>query len=123
MAPGERAEILVDLSRLGNTSIYLGDSLSNKALIKINVKNENKQNFILPARLTTIDEYRNIRKEKALRIRHFSLDMRMMWMGINGKQMDMSYINEKIILGETEIWRIKNNNEMPHPFHIHGCSF
>ncbi len=123
LAPGERAEILVELSTLKNTSIYLGDSLSNKALLKINVKNEKKQDFILPSRLTTIDEYSNITKEKGLKIRHFSLDMRMMWMGINAKQMDMSYINEKVILGETEIWRIKNNNEMPHPFHIHGCSF
>lgn len=41
---------------------------------------------------------------------------------INGRSMDMSYINERIQKGEIEIWRI-TGERMPHPFHVHGASF
>ena len=41
--------------------------------------------------------------------------------GINGKPMDMSRIDEKVPLGQPEIWRIAAD-DMEHPFHIHGTS-
>ena len=43
-------------------------------------------------------------------------------MAINGSSMDMSLINERVTLGETEIWEI-SGAEMLHPFHVHGTSF
>lgn len=43
-------------------------------------------------------------------------------MGINGKPMDMARIDEKVRIGETEIWEVFAD-EMAHPFHIHGTSF
>lgn len=43
-------------------------------------------------------------------------------MGINDKPMSMDRIDERVRLGETEIWEVFAN-EMEHPFHIHGTSF
>ena len=46
---------------------------------------------------------------------------------INGKNMNMDRIDEKIKLGDTEIWEITNPKNMmdimSHPFHIHGVQF
>jgi blue copper oxidase len=43
-------------------------------------------------------------------------------MAINGRPMKMDRINQRGIVGRTEIWRIKADEEI-HPFHVHGCSF
>ncbi len=76
---------------------------------------------------------------EARRERRFALDMGMgerdgrgrvrrasimpsMSMGINGQTMDMSVINERVRLGEWELWRVENDDGH-HPFHVHGCSF
>ena len=42
---------------------------------------------------------------------------------INGRVMTMSYINERVKLGDTEIWEVINDTPMVHPFHIHGSQF
>ena len=62
-----------------------------------------------------------------IRRRQFKLDMHaggMMGggMGINGKSMDMSRVDEYVRINETEIWEV-HSDEMAHPFHIHGTSF
>jgi blue copper oxidase len=43
-------------------------------------------------------------------------------MAINGLPMNMERIDEQVVKGTTEIWRI-SVDDMLHPFHIHGCSF
>ena len=48
---------------------------------------------------------------------HAAMDMT-----INGKAMDMNYINERVQRGVWERWRIRSNLGA-HPFHVHGCSF
>jgi blue copper oxidase len=42
---------------------------------------------------------------------------------INGRMMNMNYINERIELNTTEIWEIRNNSPMMHPFHVHNGQF
>ena len=99
----------------------------------------------IPTQLTTI---RRMNETEATRIRRFTLSMPMgmgMMNGrggpaqgrgpggmmggmaggfqINGKSMDMSTINERVTLGDTEIWEIKNDSMMTHPFHIHQGQF
>ncbi len=120
LSPGERAEVIVDLSDLAGKEILFGDSLSNKALLKIRVKDVKPEKFHIPNELTNITEYKDLNN---LKRREFSLDVRPGWVGINGKRMDMNRIDEKVTQGETEIWRIQNPNGMAHPFHVHGCSF
>lgn len=120
LSPGERAEIIIDLSDLSGKEILFGDELGGKPLLKILVRNEKKQHFTIPKKLTKITEYQNI---KNVKIREFVLNTRPGYLAINDKRMDMKRIDEEVILGKTEIWRIKNPVKMPHPFHIHGCNF
>jgi len=42
---------------------------------------------------------------------------------INGRVMEIDYINETIPLYSTEIWELTNNSPMMHPFHIHHGLF
>ena len=42
---------------------------------------------------------------------------------INGRRMDMNFINERITLNTTEIWEVTNNSPMMHPFHVHNGQF
>ncbi len=44
-------------------------------------------------------------------------------MTINGRTMDMERIDERVPLGATEIWTIRNASPMAHPFHIHDIQF
>ncbi len=67
---------------------------------------------------------------QARRTRPFLLEMGMgpsMMMGggftINGQAMDMNVINEVVKMGEAEIWRIGNAGPMAHPFHVHDTQF
>ncbi|CAM1340239.1 multicopper oxidase domain-containing protein [Tenacibaculum amylolyticum] len=80
--------------------------------------------------------------ELALRTRKFSLSQELspemqvkakLWgnncndddhvaMGINGRPMDMSLINEVSPMHEYEIWEV-TAVDGGHPFHVHGCSF
>ncbi|MEM7112692.1 MAG: multicopper oxidase domain-containing protein [Chloroflexota bacterium] len=42
---------------------------------------------------------------------------------INGRRMDMSRIDEVVMLNDVEIWEITNAGGQPHPFHIHDIQF
>ena len=42
---------------------------------------------------------------------------------INGRRMEMNYINERIQFNTTEIWELTNNSPMMHPFHVHNGQF
>ncbi|MDF1624261.1 MAG: multicopper oxidase domain-containing protein [Pseudohongiella nitratireducens] len=42
---------------------------------------------------------------------------------INGRMMDMNFIEASIVAGTTEIWEITNDSPMMHPFHIHKVHF
>ncbi len=83
----------------------------------------------LPKKLTTITP---LQEEDATQARQFDLQMNMgpmVMMGlknshlINNKVMKMSRIDERIKLGATEIWEIRNTASMLHPIHIHDVQF
>lgn len=44
-------------------------------------------------------------------------------MGINGRAMDPRRIDERVPLGSTEIWEIRNATPLAHPFHVHDVQF
>ena len=43
-------------------------------------------------------------------------------MRINGRPFEMDRIDERVPLGDTEIWEV-TGEMMSHPFHIHGVQF
>lgn len=140
MAPGERNEIMIDLSNKSGAAVMadllrvdsedgnLWDEDTPKALVvELRVDPTLQASGTLPETLNDIAYFDRV---DATQIRTISLDMEvrggtqenMDMFGINGQAMDMGFINERIKKGEVEIWRI-TGQRMPHPFHIHGISF
>ncbi|GAA1199350.1 multicopper oxidase domain-containing protein [Kitasatospora gansuensis] len=54
-------------------------------------------------------------------VRERSFDLRMS--GINGRKMDMSRVDETVTRGTTETWTLRNEDGMPHNFHVHDVQF
>jgi len=96
----------------------------------------------LPARLAALEAWD---ASRAVRTRRFTLDMGMGMMGgggmggmgmrggagtggamdmfsINGRAFDMARIDERVRLGDLEVWEVAGAM-MAHPFHIHGVRF
>ena len=131
VAPGERAEILLDLSEY-----KLGDMLtfkdSNANLMTIKITEKIKSNQKIPKDLVEIEEYD---LNDVVRSINFVMSGMGSNVSINGKQMDMNRIDETLNLNELEEWVITNEghgNGMgmggmmgsgPHPFHVHSVQF
>lgn len=121
LAPGERAEIVVDVKNGEN--IALVDFISKNYLMQIDAS-ETLQNSNPLAK--NISESFHIQASENEEIRYFDLSMSMGTALINGKTMDMDRIDEYVPLKRSEVWRVSNTSSMmnmPHPFHVHGCSF
>ena len=140
MAPGERNEIMVDLSDGANATLFadllpadpedgglFGGDAPQALVVELRVDSTLQASGTLPDRLNDIAY---LDREDATQFRTISLDMEvpggsienMDLFGINGQSMDMNIINERVNRGDVEIWRI-TGQRMPHPFHIHGASF
>jgi FtsP/CotA-like multicopper oxidase with cupredoxin domain len=147
LAPGERAEILVEFAP-GDDVMLRHKPLPRRAGAAAgmgmmgNMMAANDQPFSImrfdaaqtsstlqqvPTRLIAP---RSWSLNEVARSRRFNLNMQMgMGMmrgggfGINGKPMDMSRIDLRVPLGDIEIWEIINQSPMAHPFHIHDTQF
>ncbi|NMA49931.1 MAG: multicopper oxidase domain-containing protein, partial [Tissierellia bacterium] len=127
LAPAERAEILLDLSdyKVGD-KITLRDA--NYNLMNINIVEESNESIDIPKDLVEIIDY-NL--DDLVGTRVFVMSGMGPMVTINGKQMNMDRIDEKLNLGELEEWIITNDsfgmggmmNSTPHPFHVHGVQF
>lgn len=141
LSAGERAEIIVDFA-IDSIASKIGlqvDQLPGRQFeaMQFHVNREAKNNFSLPQTLASIDW---LKESDAVRTRSFvmetmSMGRGMMGMGmmgggrltINGKNMDIGRIDEKVKLGTTEIWEIRNSSHMmmriPHSMHLHDVQF
>ncbi len=120
LSPGERAEIVVDFSKHAGKTLFFGDGINQRALMKVIVKDTKPTTYKLPKTLLHIKDYENA---KVTNTRVFTLNMSMGWLGINNKQMQMNRIDEEVKKDTFEIWEIRNPAPRPHPFHIHGTAF
>ncbi len=120
LSPAERAEIVIDLSSDKNKSLSFNDYKQNKTFLNISVNKDATQITRLPNKLTTLE---TINPMAAVRTRPFVFTGSRGNFQINGKSMDMKRIDERVVLGETEIWEVKNNMMMDHNFHIHATNF
>ena len=143
LAPGERAEIIVDFAP--DESVILRSVASNgRSGMGMMMGAQNPQfdmiefraGGALEASATTPQNLANlpaVSTTDATRTRKFVLEMpgmgpmRMLGLGggftINGRAMEMSRIDETVKMGEPKIWEIQNNGPMIHPFHIHNTQF
>jgi len=120
LATGERAEIVMDFSAMAGKTVYLGDGMDKRRLLKIKVRDSEPVAKSLPKKLVKIDDYTGA---KAVNKRSFTLNMSMGFLGINEKQMNMDRIDEVVKKDTFEIWEIWNPSPRPHPFHVHGTGF
>ena len=120
LSPGERAEIVVDLSSDSGTSFTLHEYRNNKTFMTINVNKNATAITSLPNTLTSLD---TVDLSEVARTRTFTLDMAGGVFTINKKAMDMNRIDEVVPLGDTEIWEVTNMMGMDHNFHIHATHF
>jgi len=146
LAPGERAEIVVDMTSgkratleskaaggFGTLSrgmgMMAGAQTPTFKFMELRPEASLTPSPALPARLADIPA---IDPAKAMRTRRLRLEMggmgfRMMFGGgaftINGKAMDRNRIDTVVKKGETEIWEIENASPMAHPFHIHNTQY
>lgn len=125
LSAGERAEILVDFSKLRDGGML---QLKNgkETLMYFKVKGKYTKSYSVPRKLATI---KKIPDSKAVKTRKFVMSGMGPNVSINGKQMDMNHIDETVKLHSIEIWEIKNastsmgTKKMVHPFHVHGVQF
>jgi FtsP/CotA-like multicopper oxidase with cupredoxin domain len=57
------------------------------------------------------------------RRRTFRFNSMMMGHTINGRTFELERVDERVPLGETEIWTLGNDSALPHPVHVHGGQF
>ena len=159
LAPGERAEILVDFSdgrpasllpggvdngmmmgprgRMGGMGAMGPGAASDQVLLSFVPTGPASASAPLPARLAA---RRSPDARRVARRRRFTLDMSMAGMRggmgqgprgtaddhgtftINGRPFDMHRVDERVRLGDTEVWEV-SGQMMAHPFHIHGVQF
>lgn len=156
LAPGERAEILVDFGSMQGQSTYLmsyaselvsgiigassvgmGGSLTDYSNNKLNGSDFNilRINVIAPTSnaVTTVPSSLIINNPYAAtsanvtRVLTFTSNGGMMSAAgpfvINGTPFSMDKINYTISLNNTEIWEMRNQTLIAHPFHIHDVQF
>jgi len=146
LAPGERAEIIVDFSTDSTGDIIqlmsyaselaaaeqpvppdFQDAMDNTdyPLVTFNITSTT----ISPAPVTTIPssliDIPLFDQSLAVNVdnpRPFVLGSEET-LTINGKEMNLNFINETVYLGDIEIWEIINTSGQDHPFHVHGEPF
>jgi FtsP/CotA-like multicopper oxidase with cupredoxin domain len=74
----------------------------------------------LPSRLTTVPR---LEVTPGARRRSFRFESMMMRHTINGRSFALDRVDERVPLGETEVWTFSNASELPHPVHAHGGQF
>lgn len=144
LAPGERADLLVDFSKIAlNSEVYLqsnsflGVSSQGSQIFKIlkfTVNKTETDTFKLPTSLNPITP---LSTASAAKTRTFDIGIAMdMAAGhggsmamkgmhtINGKIYSSERIDETVNVNSTEVWEFDNTNgDEPHPMHLHGVFF
>lgn len=139
LAPGERAEIVVDLTGVTKPVTLISYALHEDVTVLRFVRNllranrdENQVFKImelrpqataaistpLPQKLNTIEK---LTPDMAVKTREFILDPGSQT--INGKKMDAKRVDEVVHSGDVEIWEVSNRSGTYHPFHIHAVQF
>lgn len=145
MSPGERNEIMLDLSNMDNIHLMAeflpsdpDDQLffmswlnPTASVVELRVDGALTAQGELPKTLNDIKAFTQDDKDSA-NLRRFTLDMdddgnnavmdHHSMFSINGQSMKMNVINERVSKGQFERWSI-TAEMMPHPFHVHGVSF
>lgn len=125
LTPSERAEIIIDFSKLESLNDVALIDEGGAILLPFQVDNQNEKYISLPSKM---NEFLLTEEEKALPVtKKIELFGMMEHVTINGKKFDPNRIDFTQQQGVTEVWEIYNKPDMMggmiHPFHIHGAQF
>lgn len=130
LAPGERAEIMVDLTAFQpNESVLL--MVSGLECVEFISDGSTTNAYRLLENLVSIDDWS---KEEVTNERTFYLEGMAHMVSINGEIFDMNHISFEVPLNQMEKWTVVNVSgqgggmgmmmgETPHSFHVHGLQF
>lgn len=131
LAPGERAEIVVEFKpgddvvlRSHEPALDLGFPTERFMggddtfdILALRAARELRDSPSLPTRIAGAPAL--VEAPEGATRRHFEFT----GLQINGKTMDMTRIDEVIPAGATEIWEIERGDQWVHVFHVHGAVF
>jgi len=153
IAPGERYEILVDLSGMQGQNISIlnygtgipsstygsGSMMGGAAIQNYNNNPLNGADFTLlslnivsqtlnpistiPSTLVSVNPYSQTNIDENRQFTFTSTGGQSGPFLINGNTFDMSQVNHVIPLNNKEIWSFTNQTPIAHPFHIHDIQF
>ncbi|MFA4935606.1 MAG: multicopper oxidase domain-containing protein, partial [Candidatus Methanoperedens sp.] len=116
LAPGERADIIINFSGLPGGSLMLKDLRTGWDLLEFRVRNIAPITGTIPTNLSTIETL----IDPGVVTRTFKFE----GMGkINGQEYVANRIDFTVPFGVVERWRFTTKGAAPHPVHIHGASF
>ncbi|MGW7271166.1 multicopper oxidase family protein [Streptomyces sp. NPDC054864] len=130
LSPGERAEIVVRMKPGEKTVLRsfpqdnYGSSWNQRFsggddsfdVLELRAAKQLRASADIPQQLGELEVPDG---KNAARGRFFDLEQS----GINGRAMKMDRIDETVTRGTTETWTVRNNNGMPHNFHVHDVQF
>jgi blue copper oxidase len=125
ISPGERAEIVVDFTKMTGKNIAM-ESDDGTIVLPFQVKKSQGSDIdqtlkTLPSSLVPIKAIDSETLQVTKTIKLFGM---MNMVSINGKQYDMNRIDFTQKVGQEELWEVYNEKDMMggmiHPFHIHG---
>ena len=123
IAPGERDEVIVDLTKVNGNEVTLVNE-DNVSILPIHLKKtkEDSKTAVVLNNLAIPDHVKNQKVTKTIKLAGMGPNVT-----INGQKFDANRIDFKQKQNETEVWEIENVNDMmggmKHPFHIHGTQF
>ncbi len=153
VSPGERAEVLVDLSTMAGQTLYLrsyGSELPSDVrggppmnmggmntmyspldgidfnILQIHVGAATASPVTtIPSSLVPVPRYQTAAADMTRRITFTAQNMMVMDgpFYFNGQLFDMERIDHRIPLHNTEIWTLRDSTMVAHPFHLHGVQF
>jgi FtsP/CotA-like multicopper oxidase with cupredoxin domain len=146
LAPGERVDVLIDLSDAAGRRVMLRSLPFAVSGLVMEVGGPNPHDVTMdllelrvrgnastgiapvPTRLLPLVDAPDPAKAAKRRTFRFTFkrDMYSRAMEehhINGREYDMGRVDERVPFGQTEIWSFVNDNWFAHPVHLHGTHF
>jgi spore coat protein A len=124
LAPGERADLIVDFAAAAGTSIVLNNGFAPLMQFRV-TRGRTEDSTMVPAALRAV---RRIPESESVRTRVLSLGEHHDHLGnatqmlLNGMHWHMP-VTENPVLNSTEIWTLVNVTEDSHPIHLHLVRF
>lgn len=137
LAPGERAEILVDFAgrEIGSSVMLRSLQYDNVVspsfqgypfdILRFDVARSSEGASIVPAALVPLDRpvVSGATRTRTMRLAMVHMHPAMAHT-INGRAYDMERVDVRVPAGATEVWELINeDNDEPHPMHLHAAHF